>query len=207
MTEPFEEIPRPNDFVRYRLGWFLVIIGLIVATGLAVALSEAQFSHSIVGAIGTLRNPSEANIIPEEADKVQPEIAATSGRIAPAEVVKDIDALTSANIDSVVGRKVQLTVPVLGRNTDQAFWVGSGDHQMLVAIRRDHRTPDERYYSSAFANQIGTLQVGGKAVITGTIERLPDREHIWAWSLSTRDMEQLEARPIYIAADSVQPAS
>lgn len=208
MQEPFEEIPKVNDFSRYRLGWFFLIVGIAVAVAGAPALVESQFGYSIVGSHGTLRDASETDVKPEEADKVQPPlIKAISSRVTPPTVVRELDALTSSpNLDTLIGKKVDLTVPVLGRANDQAFWIGSDDHQMLVAVRRDYRSAEQRYYGEPRQNGVADIQAGQQARITGTIQPLPDREETYSWELTTHDVEQLEARPIYIDADSVQPA-
>lgn len=207
MQEPFEEIPKVNDFSRYRLGWFLLVVGILVAAAGAPALVESQFGYSIIGSHGTLRDASEADIKPEEADKAKPVIAAISSRVTPPAVVRELDALTSSqNIDALVDRKVDLVVPVLGRANDQAFWIGSGDHQMLVAVRRDYRGAEQRYYGEPGSNGISDVHAGQRVRITGTITRIPDREAMYGWELTTHDVEALAARPIYIDANSVQPA-
>lgn len=208
MQEPFEEIPKVNDFSRYRLGWFLLVVGIIVAVGGGFALVESQFGYSIVGSHGTLRDASEADIKPDEAARVEPPaIREITSRVTPAPVVRELDTLTSTpNVDALIGKKVDITVPVLGRANDQAFWIGSGDHQMLVAIRRDYRTAEQRYYGEPRQNGVADTQTGEQVRITGTIEPLPDRESMYTWELTTHDVEQLAARPIYIDASSVQPA-
>jgi len=60
MREPFEEIPSVSDFVRYKLGWFLLLVGLVVAAAGIPALTES-LNGDLLGAHGTLRNVSLAN--------------------------------------------------------------------------------------------------------------------------------------------------
>jgi hypothetical protein len=206
VQEPFEEIPKVNDFVRFKLGWFLLIIGVVAGAVLMLTFAESQFGHSTVGTIGTLRDAGQPNTKPEDAAEAASASAAFEARVTPAAVVHEIDTLTTGDAQALIGRKVDLTVPVLGRNVDQAFWVGAGDHQMLVAVRRDHRSDDDRYYGVPSDVRVASLKTGGSARIIGTIEPAPSREEMFNWALTTHDVEQLEARPIYISADSVQPA-
>ena len=201
MREPFEEIPSVSDFVRYKLGWFLLLVGLVVAAAGIPALTES-LNGDLLGAHGTLRNVSLPNASPAEAQNGGEQVG-TSGVTASAAVVREMDTLAGADYHQLIGRKVSLTVPVLDRANDQAFWIGQGDHQMFVEVQRDTRTPEQRYYSLAFEHHVGELHAGEQAMITGTIQPIPDRESMYSWGLTQSDIRQLENRPIYIAADSV----
>ena len=202
MREPFEEIPAVSDFVRFRLGWILLVVGLLFALGLPPALTETQFAHTTVGTIGTLRDPTETNGTPEQIEKrvEQAEAVATSGS-APA--IRELEA-AKGDARALIGRKVDVTLPVQSRANDQAFWVGAGENEMLVVVHRDNRTTEQRYFGVPSGNAVDDAKAGQRVRITGTIQAVPYREATYSWGLSTDDVDRLEARPIYIEADSVR---
>lgn len=205
MREPFEEIPAVNDFTRFRLGWILLAIGLLFALAVPPALTETQFSHTTVGTIGTLRDPTETNGTPEQIEKrvQQAEVVATTG--GNAAVIRELEA-SKGDGHELVGRKVDLTLPVQSRANDQAFWIGSGENEMLAVVHRDNRTAEQRYFGVPSGNAIDDVKAGQQVTVTGTIQAVPYREATYSWGLSTEDVDRLEARPIYIEADSVRVA-
>ena len=103
----------------------------------------------------------------------------------------------------LIGRKVELHVPVAAIANDQAFWVGEKDNRLLVVPTRDHRDPVERQAGLITGNGIAPLESGSTAVISGTIQPMPIAEQVSSWGLTTQDREELAARGVYVRADRV----
>ena len=132
----------------------------------------------------------------------------TTGRdrsVAESLVVYSIHEIEGAPTDrqALIGRKVELHMPVGDIANDQAFWVGDNDTRILVVPSRDHRDIVERQAGLIAGNNIAPLETGKTAVISGTIERMPMIEQTYSWGLSTADREELAARGVYLRADSV----
>ena len=132
----------------------------------------------------------------------------TTGRdrsVAESLVVYSIHEIEGTPTDrqALIGRKVELHMPVGDIANDQAFWVGDNDTRILVVPSRDHRDIVERQAGLIAGNNIAPLETGKTAVISGTIERMPMIEQTYSWGLSTADREELAARGVYLRADSV----
>jgi hypothetical protein len=119
-------------------------------------------------------------------------------------VIRDIETITGINDGHpLIGRQVELHVPVAGRANDQAFWIGTSDNRVLVVPRRDHRDGRERQEGRIASNGIAPLEAGKMAAISGSIQRLPRAEERFNWELTKQDQREVAANGIYLRADSV----
>ena len=109
----------------------------------------------------------------------------------------------SASGQALVGRKVELRMPVGDIANDRAFWVGDKDNRLLVVPTRDHRDIVERQAGLITGNNVAALESGKTAVVSGTIQPMPRAEEAYSWGLTTRDREELASRGVYLRADSV----
>jgi hypothetical protein len=133
----------------------------------------------------------------------QAEAAAEGGVDSPA-VIKEIETITGANDGhELIGRKVNLHVPVQGKANDVAFWVGEKDNRILVVMERDRRDGKQRQDGEIAAHGIAPVHAGQQADITGTIMKVPSEEERYSWLLTNEDKKELAERPIYIRADTV----
>ena len=138
----------------------------------------------------------------------------TSGRTAVTEprdgeaspsVIHDLETIVgTADASTLVGRRVDLHVPLLGENSLVAFSVGSSEKPLLVVLHRDVRDGHERQVSLPPAHGIVTVERGQQATISGTIQRAPSAEERFSWDLTAPQRRALEARGIYLLADSVR---
>jgi len=132
----------------------------------------------------------------------------TTGRdrsVAESLVVYSLHEIEEISADSqaLVGRKVELRMPVGDIANDQAFWVGNKDSRLLVVPTRDHRDIVERQAGLIAGNSIAPLEDGKTAVVSGTIQPIPMVEETYSWGLSTRDREELASRGVYLRADTI----
>jgi hypothetical protein len=102
--------------------------------------------------------------------------------------------LGAGNGSDLLGRRLQVRVPIHQHINDVAFWVGSGDDALLVVLTRDTRNGVERAHGDP-----GDVRPVGD-VITGTIERLPHAEAMFSWGLTNADVARLNERPVYLRA-------
>jgi hypothetical protein len=105
--------------------------------------------------------------------------------------------------DSLIGRTVQLQVPVANIANDQAFWAGDRDNRLLVVPTRDHRDSTERQLGLTTGNTVAPLDRGKTAIVSGVIQRMPMAEQVYSWGLTTRDREELAARGVFLRADHI----
>jgi len=103
----------------------------------------------------------------------------------------------------LVGKKVNLRVPVMAIANDQAFWIGDKDHRLLVVPGRDNRDGAQRQSGVMSGNSIAPVEPGQIAAIAGTIQPLPIAEEAYSWGLTTLDREEVAAIGVYLRADSV----
>ncbi len=142
-----------------------------------------------------------------------PGAVGTSGEQAPAPdrnqgpaagIIRDLDTITGTNDGhELVGRRVDLRVPVSQHVNDVAFWVGMGDNRVLVVLTRDDRDGQERQRGDPSSSGIRALQAGQQATISGSIQRVPYAEAMYSWGLTNADRAELMDRRIYLKADSV----
>jgi hypothetical protein len=139
----------------------------------------------------------------------EPGALGTSGTFdeqAPADttVIREIETITGlVDRHPLIGRKVELHVPVAGNANDKAFWVGEKDNRVLVVPRRDLRDNAARQDGGVAGNHIARLEIGHMAAITGSIQPVPIVEQRDSWGLTNEDREELAARGVYLRADSI----
>lgn len=142
-----------------------------------------------------------------------PGAVGTSGEHAPGPdqnsgpasgIIRDLETITGTNDGhELVGRRVDLHVPVSQHVNDVAFWVGMGDNRVLVVLARDDRGGEERQRGEPSNSGIRALQAGQQATISGSIQRVPYAEAMYSWGLTNADRAELMDRRIYLKADSV----
>jgi hypothetical protein len=127
----------------------------------------------------------------------------TSGRSEdPGAVIRELDTITGSNDGhELIGRMVDLHVPIAQPINDGAFWIGVADNRILVVLGRDDRDRVERDRGLALPANIRT---GGDNVVavSGTIQGLPRADAMSSWGLTDADREELFERRIYIHADA-----
>src|SRR5688500_6502413 len=68
-----------------------------------------------------------------------------SGPAATGAIIHELETITGSNDGhELVGRRVDLHVPISQHVNDVAFWVGMGDNRLLVVLARDDRDGQER---------------------------------------------------------------
>ena len=118
--------------------------------------------------------------------------------------IHDLETITGINDgNELVGRRVDLHVPVQQHINDVAFWVGEQGNRLLVVLARDTRDGEARQRGEPSNSGISTVR-GQQATISGTIERVPHPEAMYSWGLTNVDRRELMERRVYIRADSVQ---
>ena len=119
-------------------------------------------------------------------------------------VIRELETITGlVDRHPLIGRKVELHVPVAGSANDEAFWVGEKDNRVLVVPRRDLRDNADRQDGRVAGNHIARLEIGHMAAITGSIQPVPIVEQRDSWGLTNEDREDLAARGVYLRADSI----
>ena len=108
--------------------------------------------------------------------------AATTTELPEEVIIHELETITGMNDGhELVGRRVELHVPVQGQINDVAIWVGSADNRLLVVLPSGHGLDAES---------------DGKTVaISGTVDRVPKHQLPYSWD-----------RPIYIRADALSTA-
>ena len=120
-------------------------------------------------------------------------------------VIQELDTITgSVDGSELVGRKIDLHVPVLQEGNPVTFWVGSPDNRLLVVLHRDSRDGSARQASQPPAHGILPVQRGQQAAISGTIQMVPPAEDRYSWNLTDAQTREVESRRIYLRADSVR---
>ena len=139
-----------------------------------------------------------------------PGAVGTSGQLeegSSAGIIHDIETITGVNDGhELVGRRVDLHVPVSQHINDVAFWVGMGDNRLLVVLARDNRDAENRQRGGSSSSGVN-LRAGQQATISGSIQRVPYAEAMYSWGLTNADRAELMDRRIYLRADSVSPGA
>ena len=118
--------------------------------------------------------------------------------------IHELETITGVNDGhELVGRRVDLHVPVQQHINDVAFWVGPSDNRLLVVLARDNRDGETRQRGEPASTGLGQVQPGRQAAISGTIERVPYAEAMYSWGLTNNDRRELMDRRIYVRADTV----
>ncbi len=192
---------------------------LVALVGLAWVLAETPRPKNLTygGARLTSNAEPEQAMAVRTGDQPHPaRVVGTSGALAAggtgggfeaAEpiVIQELETITG-NVDGseLVGRKVDLHVPVLQDGNPVTFWIGTPDNRLLVVLHRDVRDGSARQQSLPPAHGILTVQEGQQAVISGTIQMVPPAEDRYSWNLTREQTREVEARRIYLRADSVR---
>jgi hypothetical protein len=117
--------------------------------------------------------------------------------------IHEVETITGATDGhQLVGRRVDLHVPVQEHLNDVAFWVGPRDNRLLVVLARDDRDGETRQLGGP-AGGISRTMDGTQATISGTIQRVPYAEAMYSWGLTNADRDELMDRRIYLRADRV----
>jgi hypothetical protein len=180
--------------------------GLVPLGSAVVVLSAVVVWFGLAGT-GTEREPERVHIESGNVGAV-----GTSGQL-PAEpqgdlspnVIRELETITGVNDGHVfVGRRVDLQVPVSRHVNDVAFWVGAGDNRLLVVLGRENRDSATRQRGGP-STAVGLVPVGERAVVSGSIQRVPYAEAMYSWGLTSDDRTELMDRRIFLRADSVAP--
>jgi hypothetical protein len=159
--------------------------------GSELGMGMARTTTGSEGALGTSGQRSAA-----ETDNSGPGLA----------TIHDLETITGTNDGhELVGRRVDLHVPVQQHINDVAFWVGPKDNRLLVVLARDDRDGATRQRGEPSTSGIGTVTAGQQATISGTIQRVPYAEAMYSWGLTNTDRAALMERRIYLRADTVSP--
>jgi len=196
--------------------WIIAVALVCLAAGAYSYLREVDGNRDVAGYAGTagiLRAPvmGELSTVPVRT-VANERVVGTSGTsaIEPTDAasnatIKELETITGASDGhELVGRKVDLHVPVQSRANNVSFWVGNKDNRMLVVMDRDRRTSAQRQRGAVADNQISPVHSGQQADVTGTVQKLPRVEAMYSWGLSRDDWNELANRPIYISADAVR---
>jgi hypothetical protein len=123
-------------------------------------------------------------------------------------VIHELETITGTNDGhELVGRRVEMHVPVSQHINDGAFWVGMGDNRLLVVLSRDTRDGQDRQRGGPSTTGISNLRAGQQATVSGSIQRVPYAEAMYSWGLTTADRAELMERRIYLKADTVTPGA
>ena len=122
--------------------------------------------------------------------------------------IHELETITGSNDGhELVGRRVDLHVPVSQHVNDVAFWIGPKDNRLLVVLGRDNRNGTTRQQGESATNSVGRVQAGQQATVSGTIQKVPYAEAMYSWGLTNADRSELMDRPIYLRADNVSASA
>ena len=163
----------------------LVAVALFVGVIWYVTEGTNTGQEGLVGTTGTLRDEDDSN---------------GNG------VIHELDTITGMNdAQELVGRRVDLHVPIQQHLNDVAFWVGSKDNRLLVVLARDTRGGATRQRGEPSSHGLDAQYEGEMATISGTVQPLPKPEEMYSWALTEVDRKALLDRRVYIRADTVTP--
>jgi hypothetical protein len=122
---------------------------------------------------------------------------AIAGDAAPA-AIRDVETITgSIDGHELVGRRVDLNVPVLGRAGNIGFWVGPRDNRVLVVTRATSGSRQRRKRQAQAAPPVPAA--GQRVAVTGIIRPLAPEAA--KWPVAERNRVELADRTIFIRAD------
>jgi hypothetical protein len=185
-----------------RWRWALpIVLGIVIPVAAIYALRETN---------GPAIWPSQNALL--AGDAARHETVGTAGRAAaqpvsetdsPA-VIREVETITGlVDRHPLVGREVDLHVPIAGLANDRAFWVGEKDNRLLVVPQRDRRTGAERQEGLLADNRVAPLETGKIAAISGSIQKLPTAEEMFGWGLTQLDKREVASMGVYLRADAV----
>jgi hypothetical protein len=196
----FYEDPMQTPQSHWR--WVLPVLFMLVVPAIAIE----EFHETSRNSREPLQN-SMLNGLPTTGEAGAVGTAGRDRSVAESMVsysIHEVETITGlVDRRPLIGRKVELHVPVLDMANDQAFWIGERDNRILVVPSRDHRDRAERQAGFVASNSVAPLEVGKTAAISGTIQPIPMAEGTYSWGLTTADREELAARGVYLRADSI----
>ena len=197
-----------------------IFVAVLALAGAIWALAEIPNNSKELTYAGSLQPTGRERPTPStlrQGMQVDPSKAiGTSGRTAITEpgdadaspaVIRDLETIIgNADATTLVGRRVDLHVPVLRESSLVTFWVGSSDKPLLVVLHRDVRDGHERQVSLPPAHGIVAIEHSQQATISGTLQRAPSAEGRFSWDLTAAQRRDLEKRGVDLLADSVRTA-
>lgn len=191
---------------RWKRGAILAAMGIAV-----IALASVGVWMSPGGGkgqeLGTGQRRFERGSLNETGTTGRADAAENSGPAATP-ITDPVDAITGpAKVRDLVGRRVQMQVPIGPHVNDVAFWVRHEEQPLLAVLSRDSRNGAERQRGDATSATIGDGDTAGTAIITGRIEQIPNAEAMHSWGLTNPDREQLLDRPVYLRVTRIDPVS
>jgi hypothetical protein len=204
-----------------RRHWFLPLAAICAAVavlgGVMWALSETnantnltfQGNRRATDIRGRAANPLRESFYKDPASPVGTTGVTTAAAGQPsgtsaAEPIQDLTTILGTdNPRTLVGRRVEITVPVVQDHTLTKFWIGSQENRLLVVLGRDTRDGADRQASVPPEHAIVPVHRGQQADVSGIVERVPRPEERASWDLTAAQTRELERRGVYIRADKV----
>jgi hypothetical protein len=205
-----EDFQRDSYVVtRPRLG-FLLVAAALVLVGIGIAWSHqrdlrraAELQAAASGTPGTPRE-TVGTTGAGAGSAIDGENSGGPPAVVPPAIIQELDTITgSVDGQELIGRRVDLHVPVQSVTNDVVFWVGAKDNRVLVVLGRDTRDGRERQVGLPPRHGISSVQRGQQATISGFVQRLPKAEDMHSWRLTQSDYAELLDRKMYIRADTV----
>jgi hypothetical protein len=134
----------------------------------------------------------------------------TSGAVAPGQAASSPVAQLSSLLGNrplkeLIGEQISFRVDEGGLVPDVAFWVGAGEHRLLVVPQRDRRSSTDRQVGRPSADENIEIRPNEPIVITGVVERIPYAEATYSWNLTRADIAELVSQGAYVRALAVRP--
>jgi hypothetical protein len=184
--------------------WIPVLLFAAIATVGVRQLREIDRAGYRPGRTGTLLGGAQGRVSDAVGTSGRADTTAAHDSMAadPPALIRELETITG-QVDgrALVGRHVDLHVPVAARANDQAFWVGEKDNRLLIVPERDHRDSEERQMGLIASHGIGALEQGKQAAVSGSIQKLPPAEEMFGWGLTHDDLREAAERGVYVRAD------
>jgi hypothetical protein len=121
------------------------------------------------------------------------------------ETILDLKGLLGADdATTLIGRRVEVDVPVLQAHNPTTFWIGDPNDRLLVVLGRDTRDGAERQASKPPEHGIVPAENGQQASIRGTVQGVPRAEERYNWDLTATQDRELKRKGVFILADSAR---
>jgi hypothetical protein len=195
---------------RPRRGFLVVIAGVALLVALAVMLQsrDAGDGGRVDRAPAPAINRGSTDSVGTTGSKGADGSGGNGGPAAavPPAIIQELGTITgTVDGHELIGRRVDLHVPIQEIASDVAFWVGEGDNRVLVVMGRDDRDGAERQRGLPSSSGVANPAAGQQAAISGTVRRLPNAEEMHSWQLTRDETQELLDRRIYVRADSLTP--
>jgi hypothetical protein len=181
-------------------------IGVIVLASIGVWMSPGGGKGQD---IGTGQRRFETGTLNEKGTTGRADIeGAENSGPAATPITDPVDAATGpSKVRHLIGRRVEIEVPLGAHVNDVAFWARYEEHPLLVVLSRDARDGAARQRGEPTPAAIGDADASGNATVTGRIEQIPHAEAMHSWGLTNSDREQLLKRPVYLRVTGIEPNS